>query len=87
MEGIKKMGGKPKIIHSDEEGSLFSSTITDYLDEEKLNYTPREDTLLLEKDLLEPLRICFLKELMRMNRKVKTIYTMDRLQFRNIIDI
>ena len=35
MEGIKKMGGKPKMIYSDEEGSLFSSTITDYLDEEK----------------------------------------------------
>ena len=74
MEGIKKMGGKPKMIYSDEEGSLFSSTSTDYLDEEKMNYTPREDTLLLEKDLLEPLRICFLKELMRMKRKVKPIY-------------
>ena len=36
MEGIKKMGGKPKMIYSDEEGSLFSSTITDYLDEEKI---------------------------------------------------
>ena len=36
MEGIKKMGGKAKIIYSDEEGSLFSSTITDYLDEEKI---------------------------------------------------
>ena len=36
MEGIKKMGGKAKMIYSDEEGSLFSSTITDYLDEEKI---------------------------------------------------
>ena len=62
------------MMYSDEEGNLFSSTITDYLDEEKLNYTPREDTLLLEKDLLEPLRIRFLKELMRMKRKFKTIY-------------
>ena len=35
MEGVSKMGGKPKMIYSDEEGSLFSSTITDYLDEEK----------------------------------------------------
>ena len=74
MEGIKKIGGKPKIIYSDEEGSLFSSTITDYLDEEKMNYTPREAIRHLEKDLLEPLRICFLKELMRMKRKVETLY-------------
>ena len=36
MEGIKKMGGKAKTIYSDKEGSLFSSTITDYLDEEKI---------------------------------------------------
>ena len=36
MEGIKKMGRKAKMIYSDEEGSLFSSTITDYLDEEKI---------------------------------------------------
>ena len=36
MEGIKKMDGKPKMIYSDEEGSLFSSVITDYLDEEKI---------------------------------------------------
>ena len=83
MEGVKKMGGKPKMIYSDEEGSLFSSTITDYLDEEKLNYTPREDTLLLEKDLLEPLRICFLKELMRMKKGKENIqwieYNLDKV--------
>ena len=30
------MDGKPKMIYSDEEGSLFSSTITDYLDEEQV---------------------------------------------------
>ena len=36
MEGIKKMDGKPKMIYSDEEGSLFSSVITDYLDEGKI---------------------------------------------------
>ena len=36
MEGLKNMDGKPKLIYSDEEGSLFSSTITDYLKEEKI---------------------------------------------------
>ena len=36
MEGLKKMDGKSKLIYSDEEGSLFSSTITDYLKEEKI---------------------------------------------------
>ena len=30
------MDGKPKLIYSDEEGSLFSSTVADYLKEEKI---------------------------------------------------
>ena len=44
MEGIKKMDGKPKMIYSDEEGSLFSSVITDYLDEEKIELTHHKRT-------------------------------------------
>ena len=38
MEGIKEMNGTPQMIYSDEEGSLFSSVITEYLDEERLNF-------------------------------------------------
>ena len=36
MEGMNKMGKKPKMIYSDEEGSLNSDVITNYLDEEKI---------------------------------------------------
>ena len=36
MEGMNKMGKKPKMIYSDEEGSLNSDVITSYLDEEKI---------------------------------------------------
>ena len=36
MEGIKKMGKKPKMIYSDEESSLKTETITSYLEEEKI---------------------------------------------------
>ena len=36
MEGIKKMGKKPKMIYSDEESSLKTEMITSYLEEEKI---------------------------------------------------
>ena len=36
MEGINKMGKKPKKIYSDEESSLKTETITSYLEEEKI---------------------------------------------------
>ena len=30
MEGMQKMKGKPEIIYSDEEGSLYNKTVEDY---------------------------------------------------------
>ena len=36
MEGMNKMGKKPKMIYSDEESSLKTETITSYLEEEKI---------------------------------------------------
>lgn len=36
MEGIQKMGGKPEMIYSDEEGSLNSGDILEYLKEQKI---------------------------------------------------
>ena len=81
MEGIKKMAGNPKMIHSDKEGSFFSSVITDYLDEEKLNYTPREDILLLERDLLEHTKTCLSKGLKRMKRMKKRQRVMRKNRF------
>ena len=36
MEGINKMGKKPKMFYSGEEGSLYSKTIIEYLEHEKI---------------------------------------------------
>ena len=36
MEGLQKMGNKPKFFYSDEEGSLYSKTIVEYLEQEKI---------------------------------------------------
>ena len=36
MEGLQKMGDKPKMFYSDEEGSLYSKTIIEYLEQEKI---------------------------------------------------
>ena len=36
MEGIKKTGGTPEMIYSDEEGSLHSSDLLEYLKEQKI---------------------------------------------------
>ena len=36
MEGINKMGKKPKMFYSDEEGSLYSKTIIESLEQEKI---------------------------------------------------
>ena len=36
MEGIQKMGGKPQRFYSDEEGSLNSGVVQEYLDKESI---------------------------------------------------
>ena len=36
MEGPQKMGDKPKMFYSDEEGSLYSKTVIEYLEGEKI---------------------------------------------------
>ena len=36
MEGLQKMGDKPKMFYSDEEGSLYSKTVIEYLEKEKI---------------------------------------------------
>ena len=36
MEGLEKMGDKPKMFYSDEEGSLYSKTVIEYLEGEKI---------------------------------------------------
>ena len=36
MEGINKMGKKPELVYSDEEGSLNSGVLKEYLDKEKI---------------------------------------------------
>ena len=36
MEGLQKMGDKPKMFYSDEEGSLCSKTVIEYLEKEKI---------------------------------------------------
>ena len=36
MEGIQKMGGKPKMFYADEEPSLYSNPVMEYLEKEKI---------------------------------------------------
>ena len=36
MEGLQNMGKKPKMFYSDEEGSSYSKTIIEYLEQEKI---------------------------------------------------
>ena len=36
MEGLQKMGDKPKMFYSDEEGSLYSKTVIEYLEGENI---------------------------------------------------
>ena len=36
MEGLQKMGDKPELFYSDEEGSLYSKTVIEFLEGEKI---------------------------------------------------
>ena len=36
MEGLQKMGDKQKMFYRDEEGSLYSNTAIEYLEDEEL---------------------------------------------------
>ena len=51
MEGLQKMGAKPKMFYSDEEGSLYSKTVIEYLEGEKLRYIEQEGIPRLPRDL------------------------------------
>ena len=37
MEGLQKMGDEPKMFYSDEEGSLYSKPVIEYLEDEKID--------------------------------------------------
>ena len=39
MEGLQKMGDKPKMFYSDEEGSLYSKTVIEYLEKIEIHRT------------------------------------------------
>ena len=71
MEGIQKMD-KPKMFYSDEEGSLYSKTVIECLEKEKMKYIELEGIQLSLSALYEPTKICYLNELKLMKKRVKT---------------
>ena len=36
MEGLQEMGDKPKMFHGDEDGSVYSNTVIEYLEDENI---------------------------------------------------
>ena len=50
MEGLNKMGGKPKLIYSDDEGGLNTQDLVDFFKDEGIqNYTTRGHTQFAER--------------------------------------
>ena len=62
-EALKKMGEKPQLIYTDDERAIAGEDFKDFVEGEGIElYRTRNHPPLL-KGLLEPLRICFSKEL------------------------
>ena len=78
MEGMQKMKGKPEIIYSDEEGSLYKKQLKIISKKREQSSTAQEDILILPNVLYAPTKICYIKGLKKMKRR-KGQYTMDRL--------
>ena len=74
MEGMQKMKGKPEIIYSDEEGSLYNKTVEDYFKEEGIELYRTRGHPNLQNVLYAPTKICYIKGLKKMKKKERTIY-------------
>ena len=74
MEGMQKMKGKPEIIYSDEEGSLYNKQLKIISRKKEYNYTAQEDILILQSVLYAPTKICYIKGLKKMKKKERKIY-------------
>ena len=74
MEGINKMGKKPKMFYSDEEGSLYSKTIIEYLEQEKIEMHRTRGHPAFAERLSAVLKTCCSSELKQMKRKEKLTY-------------
>ena len=74
MEGIQKMGGKPQRFYSDEEGSLNSGGVKEYLDKENIETHLLGVTLISLRGVFRHLKIDYLKEWRQMKNEGKKTY-------------
>ena len=74
IECLHKMGKKPKIIYTDDEGALSKEAIQTYLKEQKLSTTGQGHTQISVRGRSELLRTCYIKELRLTRRRGKVIF-------------
>lgn len=70
MEGIKKTGGMPEMIYSDEEGSLHSSDLLEYLKEQKIELHRTRGHPDFAERFIRTLKDMLLKGWMRIRQKI-----------------
>ena len=70
MEGIKKTGGTPEMIYSDEEGSLHSSDLLEYLKEQKIELHRTRGHPDFAERFIRTLKDMLLKGWMRIRQKI-----------------
>ena len=74
IEGLNKFDEKPQIIYSDDEKALSTDAMQKYFQEQNLEHHITRGTQISVRDLSEHLRICFVKELKPMKKRVKKTY-------------
>ena len=77
IEGINTMGEKPELSYSDDEGSLNSNVLKEYIEEqgmEMYGITQNSNTSGVSGESLEPLKIWCLKPLKPTKRIVKRVF-------------
>ena len=67
IERLNKMGKKPEIIYTDDEGALNKDAIQKYLKDENIEH--HRTTQILAKEPSELLKICCIGELKRMRKR------------------
>ena len=74
MEGINKMGKKPELIYSDDEGSLNSNVINEYIESQKIEIHRTRTRPAFAERFIRTFKTCCSKESKPMRKRVKRIF-------------
>ena len=81
IEALNKMGGKPKILFTDDEGALNTKSIPEYLEKEGIQHHRTRAHANHSERAIRTFKDMLYKRVEADEKEGKTKYSMDRLYF------